>query len=143
MAKRAILRPTTKIKGFTWATADVYKQTLFLSIGQSDKQLKKSLLKSIPALQEKEADDVVEYVKCKHSRHHGIFAVAQGLHLIRIFTEGDINDPFFHGILAHEVLHATFELLGGRGLEHCSESEEAYTYLHDFYITNLYKNILK
>lgn len=142
MAKRAILKPSRKIKGFTWTTAHIYKQSLFLSIGQTDKQLKNSLLKHVSSLQENDADDVVDYVKRKHERHNGIFAVVQGLHIIRIYEEADFMDPTFHGILSHEILHATFELLRSRGLMHSNESEEAFTYLHDFYTTELYKYIL-
>lgn len=140
MAKPA--KPTKKLKGFTWVTARIYKQTLFVSIGQTDKQLKKSLLKNVPDLQEKEVDDVVNYVQRKHERHNGIFAVVQGLHIIRMFDEADFFDPYFHGVFSHEVLHATFELLRARGLELSTESEEAYTYLHDYYITEIYKNII-
>lgn len=140
MARLAKL--TKKLKGFTWATADIYKQTLFVSIGQTDKQLKTALLKNIPNLQEKEADDVVGYIQRKHERHNGIFAVVQGLHIIRMFDEADFFNPYFHGIFSHEVLHATFELLRARGLELSGESEEAYTYLHDYYITEIYKNLI-
>lgn len=142
MVKCAKLIPKKKLKGFTWATADIYKQSLFLSIGQNDKQLKKSLLKNIPSLQEEGVNDVVEYVKRKHDRHNGIFAVVQGLHIIRIYEEADFMDPYFHGILSHEILHATFELLRSRGLTYSEDSEEAFTYLHDFYITELYRNLL-
>jgi hypothetical protein len=140
MARPAKL--TKKLKGFTWATAGIYKQTLFVSIGQTDRQLKTALLKNIPNLQEKEAEDVVNYVQRKHEQHNGIFAVVQGLHIIRMFDEADFFDPYFHGIFSHEVLHATFELLRARGLELSVESEEAYTYLHDYYITEIYKNLI-
>lgn len=144
MAKRAKLtvKPTKKLKGFTWATAEIYKQSLFLTIGQTDRQLKNSLLKHIPNLQEQEANAVVDYLQRKHDRHNGIFAVVQGLHIIRLFEEADFFDPDFHSILSHEILHATFELLKSRGLSLSDESEEAYTYLMDFYIRNLYKNLL-
>lgn len=142
MAKRAKLTPTKKLKGFTWATAEIYKQSLFLSIGESDKQLKKSLLKHVPQLQEDEVDEVVDYTRRKHDRHQGIFAVSQGLHIIRLYDEQDFMNPYFHGILAHEILHATFELLTSRGLVHSQTSEEAFTYLQDFYITELYKRLL-
>jgi hypothetical protein len=30
--------------------------------------------------------------------------------------------------LVHELMHAVFGILQGRGLQHCAESEEAYTY---------------
>lgn len=142
MAKRAKLIPTKKLKGFTWATAEIYKQSLFLSIGESDKQLKKSLLKHVSTFQEKDADEVVDYTRRKHDRHNGIFAVCQGLHIIRLYDEQDLLDPHFHGILAHEILHATFELLTSRGLVHSHSSEEAFTYLHDFYTTELYTRLL-
>ena len=143
MAKRAIiLKPAKKIKGFTWTTAEIYKQSLFLSVGQTDKQLKNSLLKHVPNFKENEADDVVNYVKRKHSRHNGIFAVCQGLHIIRMFEEADFFDPGFHGILSHEILHATIELLTARGLTLSNDSEEAFTYLQDYYTTELYKNLL-
>lgn len=135
-------KPKKKIKGFTWATADIYKQSLFLSIGQTDKQLKNSLLKYITSFQEKEANDVVDYLKRKHDRHNGLFAVVEGIHIIRMYEEADYFDHNFHGILAHEILHATFELLTARGLVYSETSEEAFTYLHDFYTSNLYKNIL-
>jgi hypothetical protein len=135
-------KPKKKIKGFTWVTADIYKQSLFLSVGQTDMQLKNSLLKHVDPFQEKEANDVVDYLKRKHDRHNGLFAVVQGLHIIRIYEEADYFDHHFHGVLAHEILHATFELLTARGVTYSEDSEEAFTYLHDYYTSNLYKNIL-
>ena len=40
-------------------------------------------------------------------------------------------DAFWISTLAHEMLHATHSVLGGRGLVMSDETIEAYTYLHD------------
>lgn len=46
-----------------------------------------------------------------------------------------------HGIIAHEALHATFFILSSRGLKYSQKSEEAYTYLIQFIIDQIYKLI--
>ena len=47
-----------------------------------------------------------------------------------IWLEDYNNSPKWIGILAHELLHLTFRVLGDRGFRHVEESEEAYTYFH-------------
>lgn len=39
-----------------------------------------------------------------------------------------VKDPTDRTTMVHEVMHAVFGMLEGRGLRHCSDSEEAYTY---------------
>lgn len=127
---------------FTWVRADVYKQTLWFSIGQTDQQLKKSLLKEVMNITKTQVDSIVDYTSRESSMHMGRFSVAEGLHIIRLYDLPNVNDPYFHGILAHEVLHATFHILGYRGVELSDESEEAYTYLQDYFITEIYRTLL-
>jgi hypothetical protein len=128
---------------FAWACAEIYKQNLWISIGQSDKQFYNSLMKNVMNLSKEEAQEVVLEMKQRTSRHHGLFMGSQGLHLIRLYIPADMNNPSFHGVLAHEVLHATCHLLRERGMELCEESEEAYTYLNDFFITKIYSALVK
>jgi len=44
----------------------------------------------------------------------------------------DSNNVYNLSIISHECLHLTFKILNHRGVELCHESEEAYTYLHQF-----------
>lgn len=51
------------------------------------------------------------------------------VHLVALYTFK--WDAFWVSVLAHEMLHATHSVLGGRGLVMSDETIEAYTYMHD------------
>lgn len=127
---------------FTWAYADVYKQTLWISLGQSDRQLKNSLIKYGRNITPELAEEIAKDTTQRSSKHHGIFATSLGIKILRVYLPPDMTDPNFHGILAHEVLHASIDILRERGMDLCEESEEAYTYLHDFFITDIYRALV-
>ena len=48
------------------------------------------------------------------------------------------NEQITHGIIAHEVSHIVFMILGDRGLEHVDESDEAYAYLTTWVTDKVY-----
>ncbi len=52
-------------------------------------------------------------------------------------------DPEAHGILAHEIMHATFAILRRSGMKFSQKSEEAYTYLAEWITEKIYRKILK
>lgn len=46
--------------------------------------------------------------------------------------------PHWKGLLAHEILHSTFQLMRHIGIVHGHKSEEAYTYLNQYITTQIY-----
>ena len=44
-------------------------------------------------------------------------------------------------ILNHEILHGVLKILKTIGMEHCWESEEAYTYLFDYLCSKIYEKL--
>lgn len=51
--------------------------------------------------------------------------------------------PEYMGLLAHECLHATFEILDWAGMKYTRDGEEAYTYLLDNMIRQILEHYLE
>lgn len=61
----------------------------------------------------------------------GMYVPIQEKNVYYLYIKDTDNIP----VLAHEVLHMIFDMLESKGLSLCDESEEAYTYSFEFWLT--------
>jgi len=108
----------------------IYDVKLLVSINQSDKQFLANLKKTNykcgkECLLEEAAGYFIPFesgnilIRCKHK----------------------LNKPKQIGILTHEVLHATIYILDRAGIKLTKHSDEAYTYLQEYIVTQILKQI--
>jgi len=48
-----------------------------------------------------------------------------------------------HGVIAHELLHTTFDILRNAGVKYSEKSEEAFSYLHGYLVDEAYRGLDK
>lgn len=111
-----------------------YKDFLLVSIYQSDKEFKKVLLEyeDISEDDHKELLDNNCGARCYYNYNKDIG-------VIRVVQKAEF--PVFMGALAHEIAHYVFMMLSNKGLKHCDESEEAYTYLIEYLTRTILENV--
>lgn len=108
----------------------IYEVRLIVSIGQSDKKFLSSLKK--------------EKYKCKKecliSDAEAYFIPFTEASMLIRLKEG-LRGPEDYGFLVHECLHATIYILARAGFKMTRSSEEAYTYLQEYIITEILKQM--
>lgn len=62
---------------------------------------------------------------------------------ICIFMPKIKKSHLFYAELAHEIMHAVFRVMENVGVGYNKESEEAFTYLHTYYMYELLKKLKK
>lgn len=120
---------------------DLYNAAVFLSVNQSDADLRKRLIKT--GLSADKVDDgLMNAAKQVGETNTGrmIYNYRLGVVIIRIYST-EINTPYGMNVLAHEIFHAVYSLLDDRGLKLTSESEEAFSYLTGYLMQKCYEII--
>jgi len=114
----------------------VYPYDVMFSFGETDKQLFSRLEKVVP-------DQYKDDIKlCALNNRAGIcIQFGFGASIIRM--PNIPKTPFDQDTLAHEIFHAVSGLLRRIGLEHTSDSEEAYAYAIGFLTKGAYEAIDK
>lgn len=103
---------------------DIYHHKIHFIIGNSKQALKVLEKKTSKA-------NVIELKNKDMSLYDGYYyLLPNGDSFIWIRENLDSKD--FFGIIAHEALHATFSILDIVGIKLSVESEEAFTYLHEY-----------
>lgn len=116
---------------------ELYDFTLYVCIGKPDAAMR-TYLKPI----EKYGYNHDVYV-CNESGFTGSFETFLRGTTGLLWVGRAITDPEAHGILAHEIMHATFAILRRSGMKFSQKSEEAYTYLAEWITEKIYRKILK
>lgn len=97
---------------------EVYPFQVMVSLGEKNKSLTKKLKK----WKVKSVD---------LGKYDGIYTTFNnGYHLIRLKKVPKSSYQF--GVLQHEILHCTIQIMREVGMELSNKSEEAYTYLHGY-----------
>lgn len=97
--------------------------------------------------------EVENYVRKQHDDYefecfddaddNGGFAIQVGREIyLWIDDELDAVTPWLMGVIAHETNHATFSWLRHIGIAAGEETEEAHTYLQQFYVERITRKIL-
>ena len=105
---------------------EIYHQDIYFIYGDLDKAVKKISPEVIPEFKEKFSSVIKELQELEY---RGVYTSRHPFRIIHMHKVEKLSD--FMSVLAHEVLHLTFELLSYRGMKLGSKSEEAYTHLHD------------
>lgn len=92
-----------------------------VSLGEKDSKLSKKLKKW-------------KVKNVELGRYHGIYTTFNnGYHLIRLKKVP--KTPYWMGVLQHEILHCTIQIMREVGISLSQKSEEAFTYLQG-HLTN-------
>jgi len=106
----------------------IYDIKLLVSIGQTDKEFLSSLKKTKFKCGK----------QCLIPDAEAYFIPFEGAHLL-IRCKHKLKKPSHIGILSHEVLHATIYILHRAGFRLTKHSEEAFTYLQEYIVTQILK----
>lgn len=117
---------------------DLYHQDIYFIYGDLDKAVEKIEPEVIPEFKEKFLNVIQEL---KQLEYRGVYTSRHPFRIIHMHNVEKLSD--FMSVLAHEVLHLTFELLDYRGMKFGSKSEEAYTHLHDHLIEIIVKEMFE
>lgn len=60
-----------------------------------------------------------------------------------VWLEQFKNEPFYIGILCHEMNHLALAILRDVGIKACPETEESFTYLQQYYVTTFLNKFAK
>ncbi len=113
----------------------VYPFDILVSIGDTNEELKKVMLK----LGINEAD-VLRDVEYGHGRADGInnlYYTPYGL--IRMFKKG--RDAEWKALLSHEISDLVFSIMKRIGMKHKKSSREAYSYLTQYITKEIYQKL--
>lgn len=105
----------------------IYGRLVFISLGQTNEELLESFKECEVHKPEKEAKSLQLHATC--DGRGGILKSTDGI--IRM-SEYDDTDPYLRGVIAHEIQHCVFRMLGAIGFAHHEDSDEAYSYLTGF-----------
>lgn len=111
----------------------VYPFDVMVSIGQTDIELNKDLVKVKRIFP-------LEDIQYPCNRSYAMFILwDSGYGLIRLKTSPKTSEE--KGYLAHEVTHYTNHLLDDIGMKWSKKSDESYSYLCQFLTTEIYKRL--
>ena len=117
---------------------DLYHQDIYFIYGD----LQKGVDKIKPHVMEKYQEKFSSVIKeLQELEYRGVYTSRHPFRIIHMHKVEKLSD--FMSVLAHEVLHLTFELLDHRGMKLGSKSEEAYTHLHDHLIEIIVKEMFE
>jgi hypothetical protein len=117
--------------GFVNVCVEVYRASVFVSVNQSDEELRESFAeyeigpKHLDNILERTENDGFTMGMCLYHEKAGVI-------FIRIFNP--ISTPDDIATLAHEALHATIRLLGTKRMKLKRSTEESFTYVMDYII---------
>lgn len=105
----------------------IYGRFVFISMGQTDEEL----LESFKECEVRKSEKEVKTLKLSSScdGRGGILKSTDGIIRMSVY---DDSDPYLRGVMAHEIQHCVFRMLGAIGFAHHEDSDEAYAYLTGF-----------
>lgn len=114
----------------------IYPFDIMVSIDETDNELIDKLTKS-----KFKYEDLKDYLPMQNNVKGRCIKTPDNQIIIRLKTLP--NKPEFYGVIAHESFHATSFIMSMVGIQFDLEySEEAYTYMLQFIISEIYKKIL-
>lgn len=111
-------------------TVPIYETWLLVSIGQSEADFSTIFRKHFPNLKPGSFDN----------KSGGTYLDQYG-DPICLRVRKSLSSPDGKATLNHELFHIVCRMLSYRGMTHCSESEEAYTYLISYLTREIYEGI--
>lgn len=114
----------------------VFPFDVFVSIGQSDRQLKQCIKKySFSEL----IQEVNEVLSLPANCEGKTYTLSSGATILRIVNTP--KTPHDFGIITHEIFHAVDSIMRQVGVELSDTSDEVYAYLCGYLTTQIYENI--
>ena len=111
----------------------VYPFDVMVSIGESDEEVRKQL--------ENRGINVSQTDFTHSSQQSGRTAIfSENVVLLRIYNSQ--KSAMWHGVLAHEIFHASEFVLERIGMRLTLDSDEAYAYLIGYLTEKIYEKIL-
>ncbi len=113
----------------------IYPFDIVVSIGDTNEELKKVLLK----LGINEADVLrdINYGQDRADAINNLYYSKYGL--IRMFKKG--RDAYWKALLSHEISDLVFSIMKRIGMKHKRSSREAYSYLTQYLTFEIYKKL--
>jgi|SRR5690606_13935475 len=127
------------MKKFFIINLPVYNIDLAISVGQDDKDFKRSIYRVWNIPENDFSPSIPEYAQATT-----LCLDLDGVYVpycIRFKNHPKKDGTAGHKNIAHEALHATYRILRSRGLHLTYESEEAFTYLLGHIVEQIYNNL--